>query len=134
MIRITLTSLSVDDQDKAERFYVDTLGFAVKRSVPMGPMRYLTVVSPADPEGVELSLEPGGQRTEVAAFQAWMRQQSIPAIAFQVDDVDAEHRRMSEQGVVFTQPPAAMGPIRAAVLDDTCGNLIMLYSNPATAA
>ncbi|AYG96243.1 VOC family protein [Brevundimonas naejangsanensis] len=133
-MRIALTSLSVDDQDKAERFYVDMLGFVVKHSVPMGPMRYLTVVSPADPDGVELSLEPGGQRAEVATFQAWMRQQGIPAIAFHVDDVDVEHHRLSDQGVVFTQPPAPMGPIRAAVLDDTCGNLIMLYSNPATAA
>jgi catechol 2,3-dioxygenase-like lactoylglutathione lyase family enzyme len=136
MIRIMLTSIAVDDQDKAERFYVDRLGFQVKRSMPMGPVRYLTVVSPADPDGVELSIEPGGQDPEFAAFQAMLVRKGIPWTAFQVDDIDAEHARLSGEGVTFTTPPRDMGEVRAAVLDDTCGNLIMLYGMiaPATAA
>ena len=133
MIRIKLTSLSVDDQDKAERFYVDKLGFQVKRNIAMhGPIRYLTVVSPAEPDGVELSIEPGGVRAEVAAFQKWMMEQAIPWTAFQVDDVDAHHARLVKLGVRFIGPPSDMGPIRAATLDDTCGNLIMLYCERAT--
>lgn len=127
MIRIRLTSLAVDNQDKAEAFYVGKLGFQVKQSVPMGEVRWLTVVSPADPDGVELSIEPGGQRPEVRAFQDWMRQQTIPWTAFQVDDIDAEHERLAHLGVAFLGEPQDMGPIRGATLDDDCGNLIMLY-------
>lgn len=134
MIRIALTSLSVDDQDKAERFYVDRLGFQVKQNIPIGPVRWLSVVSPAEPDGVELSLEPGGQRPQVAAFQAWMREQGVPATAFLVDDVDAEHRRLAAEGVAFRSPPSDMGAVRGAVLDDTCGNLILLYSTLAATA
>lgn len=133
MIRIRLTSVAVDDQDKAERFYVDKLGFQVKRSIPMGPVRYLTVVSPADPDGVELSIEPGGQDPEFAAFQAMMVRRGIPWTAFAVDDVDAEHARLEGLGVRFRGPPADVGPVRAAVLDDTCGNPIMLYSESSAA-
>lgn len=134
MIRIRLTSVAVDDQDKAERFYVDRLGFRVKRSLPMGPVRYLTVVSPADPDGVELSIEPGGQDPEFAAFQAMMVRKGIPWTAFAVDDVDADHARLAASGVRFVTPPTDMGPVRATVLDDTCGNLIMLYSETAATA
>lgn len=134
MIRIRLTSIAVDDQDKAERFYVDKLGFTVKRNVPMhGPIRYLTVVSPAEPDGVELSIEPAGLRSEVAAFQKWMVGQRIPWTAFAVDDVDADHARLVELGVEFTSRPINMGPVRAATLNDTCGNLIMLYSDRPSA-
>ena len=128
MIRIKLTSLSVDDQDKAERFYVDRLGFAVKQNIAMGAVRYLTVVSPAEPDGTELSIEPGGLRPEVAAYHAWLKEQRIPSTAFQGDDIDAEHARLEAEGVRFTAAPADMGPVRAATLDDTCGNLIMLYA------
>lgn len=127
MIRIKLTSVAVDDQDRAERFYVDRLGFQVKRVIPMGPVRYLTVVSPAEPNGVELSIEPGGQDPEFAAFQAMMVRRGIPWTAFQVDDIDAEHARLSNEGVEFNGSPQDMGEVRAAVLNDTCGNLIMLY-------
>lgn len=127
MIRIKLTSIAVPDQDRAERFYVDVLGFQVKRNIPMGPVRYLTVVSPAEPDGTELSIEPGSQQPEVAAFQAWMVQRGMPWTAFQVDDIDAEHERLNGLGVVFRGPPQDMGEVRAATLDDTCGNLIMLY-------
>lgn len=131
MIRIKLTSIAVDDQDRAERFYVDRLGFQVKQSIPMGPVRWLSVVSPAEPEGTELSIEPGGQRPEVAAFQKWMVEAGIPWTAFQVDDIDAEHVRLAGEGVAFRGPPTDMGAVRGAVLDDTCGNLIMLYSPTA---
>lgn len=127
MIRIKLTSIAVPDQDKAERFYVDVLGFQVKRNIPMGPVRYLTVVSPAEPDGTELSIEPGSQQPEVAAFQKWMVERSMPWTAFQVDDIDAEHERLTGLGVVFRGPPQDMGEVRAATLDDTCGNLILLY-------
>ena len=93
-----------------------------------GPIHYLTVVSPAEPDGVELSLEPGGLKPEVAAHQAWLRDQGIPATAFAVDDIDAEHARLTELGVSFRAPPADFGEVRGAVLDDTCGNLLMLYA------
>ena len=128
MIRIKLTSVAVDDQDKAEAFYVDKLGFQRKRNMPMGPVRYLTVVSPAEPDGVELSIEPGGQDPDFARFQTWMVERGIPWTAFAVDDVDAEHKRLSGLGVRFASKPEDVGPVRAAVLGDTCGNLIMLYS------
>ena len=127
MIRIKLTSVAVDDQDKAEAFYVEKLGFQRKRSIPMGPVRYLTVVSPAEPDGVELSIEPGGQRPEFRKFQDWMREQGIPWTAFQVDDIDGEHERLTGLDVAFKGPPRDMGEVRAAILDDGCGNLIMLY-------
>ncbi|WP_205679437.1 VOC family protein [Brevundimonas lutea] len=127
MIRIRLTSIAVDDQDKAEAFYVGTLGFQVKQNIPMGSVRWLSVVSPADPEGVELSIEPGGQRPEVRAFQDWMRAQGIPWTAFQVDDIDAEHARLTRLGVAFLGDPQDMGAVRGATLNDTYGNLIMLY-------
>lgn len=128
MIRIKLTSIAVDDQDKAERFYVERLGFQVKQNIPMGSVRYLTVVSPADPDGVELSIEPGGQNPDFARFQAWMVEQGIPWTAFAVDNIDVDHARLTALGVAFRGPPTDMGPVRAATLDDTCGNLIMLYS------
>lgn len=127
MIRIKLTSIAVPDQDAAERFYVDKLGFQVKQNFPMGPVRYLTVVSPAEPDGTELSIEPGSQQPEVAAFQKWMVDTGIPWTAFQVDDIDADHARLTGLGVEFRGPPRDMGPVRAATLNDTCGNLIMLY-------
>lgn len=134
MIRIKLTSVAVDDQDKAERFYCDLLGFQVKQNVAMGPVRYLTVVSPVDPDGVELSIEPGGQNPDFARFQAWMVDQGIPWTAFAVDDVDADHARLTAAGVTFRGLPSDAGPVRVATLDDTCGNLIMLYAETAPAA
>ena len=127
MIRIKLTSVGVPDQDAAERFYVDKLGFQVKRNIPMGPVRYLTVVSPAEPDGTELSIEPGSQRPEFAAFQAWMVEQGIPWTGFEVVDIDADYERLTGLGVEFRGPPRDMGEVRGATLNDTCGNLIMLY-------
>ena len=127
MIRIKLTSVAVDDQAKGRAFYVDKLGFQVKHDIPMGPVSWLTVVSPGDPDGVELSIEPGGQRPEFRKFQDWMREQGIPWTAFAVDDIDAEYARLTGLGVEFRGPPADMGEVRGCTLDDGCGNLIMLY-------
>ncbi|GAA1770245.1 VOC family protein [Luedemannella helvata] len=127
MIRINLTSVFVDDQAKALAFYTDVLGFRTKNDVPLGEHRWLTVVSPADPEGVELLLEPAGHPA-VGPYRQALVDDGIPATAFAVDDVRQEYERLTALGVVFTQPPADMGPVTTAVLDDTCGNLIQLAS------
>ncbi|WP_344086191.1 VOC family protein [Luedemannella helvata] len=126
-MRINLTSVFVDDQAKALAFYTDVLGFRTKNDVPLGEHRWLTVVSPADPEGVELLLEPAGHPA-VGPYRQALVDDGIPATAFAVDDVRQEYERLTALGVVFTQPPADMGPVTTAVLDDTCGNLIQLAS------
>ena len=124
-MRIDLTSVLVDDQDKAERFYTEVLGFVKKTEIPMGSARWLTVVSPDDPDGVELVLEPDGHPA-AGPFKAALVEDGIPFTSFAVDDVRAEHERLSALGVTFTQPPTEMGPVTTAVLDDTCGNLIQI--------
>jgi catechol 2,3-dioxygenase-like lactoylglutathione lyase family enzyme len=122
-----MTSVFVDDQEKALRFYTDVLGFAVKHDVPVGEHRWLTVVSPHSPDGVELVLEPD-QHPAARTFKQALVADGIPFTAFAVDDVRAEHERLTAAGVRFVQPPMTMGPITLAVLDDTCGNLIQLAS------
>ncbi|MEU9858232.1 VOC family protein [Streptomyces sp. NPDC047974] len=124
-MRINITSVFVDDQEKALRFYTDVLGFATKHDVPLGEDRWITVVSPEDPEGTELLLEPSGHPA-VPPYKAALVADGIPATSFAVDDVHAEHTRLTALGVRFTQPPVDMGPVTTAVLDDTCGNLIQL--------
>jgi catechol 2,3-dioxygenase-like lactoylglutathione lyase family enzyme len=124
-MRIYVTSVFVDDQSKALDFYTRTLGFTVKNDVPVGEHRWLTVVSPENPEGTELLLEPS-DHPAVQPFKNALVEHGIPATSFQVDDVDAEHRRLRDLGVSFTQEPMDAGPVRMAVLDDTCGNLIQL--------
>lgn len=124
-IRIGLTSVLVDDQDKALAFYTDVLGFVKKEDVPMGHHRWLTVVSPRDPDGVQLVLEPD-EHPAAAPFKEALVADGIPFTSFMVDDVHAEHERLTTMGVRFTQPPVAMGPVTMAVLDDTCGNLIQI--------
>jgi catechol 2,3-dioxygenase-like lactoylglutathione lyase family enzyme len=124
-MRIAMTSVFVDDQEKAVRFYTDVLGFVVKNDVPVGEHRWLTVVSPHSPDGVELVLEPD-QHPAARAFKQALVADGIPFTAFAVDDVRAEHERLAAAGVRFTQPPLSMGPMTIAVLDDTCGNLIQL--------
>jgi catechol 2,3-dioxygenase-like lactoylglutathione lyase family enzyme len=124
-VRITLTSVFVDDQPRAEAFYTEVLGFVVKHDVPLGEYRWLTVVSPEDPAGTELLLEPAGHPA-VAPFRAALLADGIPCAQLTVDDVGAEHERLTGLGVRFTQPPVEMGPVTTAVLDDTCGNLIQL--------
>ncbi|SCF10166.1 Catechol 2,3-dioxygenase [Micromonospora viridifaciens] len=127
MIRINLASVFVDDQAKALAFYTEVLGFAKKTDVPLGEHRWLTVVSPADPDGVELLLEPAGHPA-VGPFRRALVDDGIPFTSFAVDDVRAEFERLRALGVVFTQQPLEMGAVTTAVLDDTCGNLIQIAS------
>jgi len=124
-MRIHLSSVFVDDQDKALRFYTEVLGFIKKHDVPVGEFKWLTVVSPDDPDGTELLLEPD-DHPAVKPYKEALVNDGIPATAFAVDDVQAEFERLSGLGVEFTQKPTAMGPVTTAVLDDTCGNLIQI--------
>ncbi|MFF3001064.1 VOC family protein [Streptomyces sp. NPDC057950] len=124
-MKIHLSSVFVDDQEKALRFYTDVLGFVKKHDVPLGEDRWLTVVSPEDPEGTELLLEPSGHPA-VQPYKTALVQDGIPATSFAVDDVQAEFNRLRALGVFFTQEPLEMGPVTTAVLDDTCGNLIQI--------
>ena len=124
-MRIVVTSVPVDNQDKALRFYTDVLGFVKKTEVPLGEARWLTVVSPDDPDGVELVLEPDGHPA-VGPFKRALVEDGIPFTSFGVKDVNAEYERLVGAGVRFTQPPVDMGPVTTAVFDDTCGNLIQI--------
>jgi catechol 2,3-dioxygenase-like lactoylglutathione lyase family enzyme len=124
-MRINLTSVLVDGQDKALRFYTEVLGFKQKHDVPMGEHRWITVVSPADPGGTELVLEPD-KHPAVKPFKDALVADGIPFTAFAVEDVRAEFDRLRGLGVRFTQEPTDMGPVTTAVLDDTCGNLIQI--------
>jgi catechol 2,3-dioxygenase-like lactoylglutathione lyase family enzyme len=126
-MRISYTSMFVDDQDKALRFYTDVLGFSPKHDVPMGEARWITVVSPEDPDGTELVLEPD-EHPAVKPFKDALVADGIPFTAFAVADVRAEFERLQSLGVQFTQQPTEMGPVTTAVLDDTCGNLIQIHS------
>ena len=124
-MKIHVTSVMVDDQDKALRFYTDVLGFAKKHDVPVGEFRWITVVAPDDPDGTELVLEPDAHPA-ARPFKAALAGDGIPFTSFAVDDVHAEYERLQALGVTFTQPPTEMGPVTTAVLDDTCGNLIQI--------
>ena len=115
----------VDDQEKALRFYTEVLGFVKKHDVPLGEHRWLTVVSPEDPDGTELLLEPDGHPA-AGPFKDALVDDGIPFTSFAVDDVQAEFERLRALGVRFTQEPPAMGPVTTAVFDDTCGNLIQI--------
>ena len=124
-MRIYVTTVFVDDQAHAEDFYTNKLGFVVKNDVPVGDARWLTVVSPEDQDGTELLLEPAGHPA-VGPYKTALVADGIPAASFQVDDLAAEHERLSGLGVNFTQEPMDAGTVHMAVLDDTCGNLIQL--------
>ena len=124
-MRINLTSVLVDDQAKALRFYTEVLGFVKKADLPLGDASWLTVVSPEAPNGVELLLEPDAHPA-AKPFKAALVADGIPYTSFAVDDVQAEFERLGGLGVRFTQPPTAMGPVTTAVFDDTCGNLIQI--------
>lgn len=124
-MRIYVTSVFVDDQDKALDFYTRVLGFEKKHDVPLGGPRWLTVVSPEQPEGTQVLLEPDGHPA-VGPYKKALADDGIPAASFAVDDVQAEYDRLSALGVRFTQPPAEMGGTTTAVFDDTCGNLIQI--------
>lgn len=124
-MKIHLSSVFVDDQDKALRFYTDVLGFVKKTEVPVGTDRWLTVVSPEDLDGTELLLEPDGHPA-VRPYKEALVMDGIPAASFAVEDMAAEVDRLRALGVRFTQEPLDMGPVTTAVLDDTCGNLIQI--------
>jgi catechol 2,3-dioxygenase-like lactoylglutathione lyase family enzyme len=126
-MRINLASVLVDDQERALRFYTSTLGFEKKTDLPLGDHRWLTVVSPEAPDGVELLLEPD-THPAVRPFKAALVEDGIPYTSFAVADVRAEFTRLRDAGVVFTQEPMTMGPVTTAVFDDTCGNLIQIAS------
>jgi catechol 2,3-dioxygenase-like lactoylglutathione lyase family enzyme len=124
-MRIHICGVFVDDQARASDFYTQKLGFRVKHDIAMGKHRWLTVVSPQQPDGTELLLEPS-DHPAVRPFKTALVADGIPATAFQVDDLDAECARLKALGVTFTLNPMDAGPVRIAVLDDTCGNLIQL--------
>ncbi len=126
-MRINLASVLVDDQDKALRFYTENLGFVEKTNVPVGEARWLTVVSPDDPDGTELLLEPDGHPA-AKPFKQALVEDGIPYTSFAVDDVKAEHERLQALGVRFTQEPLELESVTTAVFDDTCGNLIQIAS------
>lgn len=124
-VKIHITNVFVDDQAQALEFYTEKLGFIVKHDVPMGTHRWLTVVSPEHQDGTELLLEPS-DHPAVGPYKSALVADGIPAASFQVDDLDTTFTRLNDLGVVFTQAPMDAGPVRMAVLDDTCGNLIQL--------
>lgn len=126
-MRVNLASVFVDNQDKALAFYTGVLGFQKKVEVPLGEHRWLTVVSPEQPEGTQVVLEPD-QHPAVGPFKRALVEDGIPWTSFAVDDVRAEYDRLRAAGVRFTQAPTVMGPVTTAVFDDTCGNLIMIAS------
>lgn len=130
MIRINITSVLVDDQAKALRFYTEILGFVRKNDVPLGEHRWLTVTSSQEPDGVELLLEPD-EHPAAGPFKKALVEDGIPFTSFAVDDLYAEHERLRGLGVRFTQEPLDHGPVVTAVLDDTCGNLIQLAQQKA---
>lgn len=124
-MKIKVTSVFVNNQEKALKFYTEVLGFVKKSDVSVGEYRWLTVVSPEQPDGVELLLEPNNNPA-AKTYQQAIFQQGIPATAFFVEDIQAEHKRLKELGVMFTQDPLKVTGSTIAVFDDTCGNLIQI--------
>ena len=125
-MKIGLTGLFVNNQDKALRFYTEVLGFVKKQDFPVGEFKWLTVVSPEGPDDIELQLEPN-DNPAARTYQEAIYEQGIPQAAFAVADIRAEYERLKQLGVVFTMEPTSAGGVLQAVLDDTCGNLILLY-------
>src|SRR5215204_1460340 len=125
-MRIKLTSIMVDDQNKALTFYTEILGFKKKHDIPVGEYRWITVTSAEGPDDLELALEPNANPAG-NTFQDAMFSQGIPLAAFEVADIAAEFARLTEKGVAFTRQPAQAGPVTLAVFADTCSNLIQLY-------
>jgi catechol 2,3-dioxygenase-like lactoylglutathione lyase family enzyme len=130
-MKINLTSVLVDDQAKALEFYTGVLGFVKKTDVPLGEHRWLTVVSPEDPDGPELVLEPD-EHPAARPFKEALVADGIPFTSFAVEDVQGDFERLVSRGVRFTQEPTEMGPVTTAVLDDTCGNLIQIAAHDAS--
>jgi catechol 2,3-dioxygenase-like lactoylglutathione lyase family enzyme len=128
-MQIALSSVMVDDQEKALRFYTEVLGFVKKADIPMGTFRWLTVVSPEGLEGTELLLEPIGF-SPARTYQKALFDAERPLTAFFTNDIQTEYERLKERGVTFRGGPKNMGPITAALFEDTCGNLINLVQQP----
>ncbi|MGJ4787157.1 VOC family protein [Leptospira koniambonensis] len=124
-MKIVVTSVMVEDQEKALKFYTQVLGFEKKTDIPMGEARWLTIVSPEQRDGVEILLEPMGF-APAKPFQKALKEAGIPWTSFGVDDVDKEYEKLTKLGVEFTMKPTQMGPVKLAVLNDTCGNLIQI--------
>ena len=127
-MKIKLTSVSIDDYDKALHFYTEIMGFVKKQDMPLGGgARWITVVSPQEPDGTELLLEPNADYPAMKALKEALVKDSIPFTAFEVDDIQKEYERLRKLGVSFTMEPTNMGTTTVAVFDDTCGNLIQIY-------
>ena len=127
-MKIKLESISIDDNDKALKFYTEVLGFVSKRDIPLGGgARWITVVSPQEPDGTELLLEPNASYPAMRALKESLVKDGIPFTAFEVDDIQKEYARLKKLGVEFTMEPTNMGMSTVAVFDDTCGNLIQIY-------
>ena len=124
-MRISHAGVFVSDQDKALKFYTETLGFVKKHDIPVGEFKWLTVVSPDDPDGTELLLEPN-ENPVAKAYQKGIFDQGIPAALFSVADIRAEYEKLKSLGVAFTMEPTEVGGVTIAVLDDTCGNLVQI--------
>lgn len=124
-MRLRVLSVFVDDQEKAKVFYTDVLGFQIKHDIPMGEFSWITVVSPQDPDGAELLLEPS-VHPAVKPWRDAMMEDGIPLLQLDVEDCQAEYDRLTAAGVTFTQPPTEMGPVVTAVFDDSFGNLVQL--------
>ncbi|WP_420614801.1 VOC family protein [Candidatus Palauibacter sp.] len=129
-MRIHLTGVVVDDQEKALRFYTETLGFVVKHNIPVGEHAWITVVSEEAPDGTQLLLEPDGHPA-VGPYRKALMEDGIPSASFASDDIAAEHERLVAKGVRFVQPPTDLGTVISAVFDDTCGNLIQITEEKA---
>ena len=128
IMKIKLTSVFVDDQDSALKFYTEVLGFVKKRDMPVRKYKWLTVVSPAEPDGTELLLEPNDNQA-AKTYQKTILKLGIPAAVFLVEDTQKEYERMKKLGVVFTMEPTRTGSVTVAVFDDTCGNLIQIVQS-----
>jgi catechol 2,3-dioxygenase-like lactoylglutathione lyase family enzyme len=127
-MKIKLASVSIDEYDKAVKFYTETLGFTLKRDIPLGnDARWITVVSPEDPNGVELVLEPNASYPAMKSLKESLVRDGIPFTAFEVNNIQKEYERMKKLGVEFAMEPTNMGMTTAAIFDDTCGNLIQIY-------
>jgi len=127
-MKIKLSSVSIDDYDKALKFYTEMMGFQLKRDIPLGGgARWITVVAPEEPNGTELLLEPNANYPAMKALKESLVKDGIPFTAFEVNDVQKEYERMKNLGVELTMEPTNMGTTTAAVFDDTCGNLIQIY-------
>ena len=124
-MKVKVTSVMVDDQDKALKFYTEKLGFVKKKEVPLGEYKWLTVVSGEEPDGVDLLLEPIGF-APARVYQKALKDAGIPLTMFNVDNIQSEYERLERSGVKFSMKPTQMGPATIAVFDDTCGNNIQL--------